>query len=89
MSQLRVEEYNQFMNDPAHEFAYGTTKRLMGWSLKRKKETWLLVVKAHSKGQGNEVAFIETSTAVGCYEYLALYCYRAGTPLRWLPDRYG
>lgn len=86
---LRRAELDKFMSSPYEEFAWGTGRQLTGLSLKVKPASWLLVIKATGRLDGKKVAFIETPSMMGCFEYLATYCYRNGVPLRWMDDRYG
>lgn len=86
---LRQQELDKFMSSPFEEFAWGTGRQLTGLSLKVKPTSWLLVVKATGRLDGKKVAFIETPSMMGCFEYLATYCYRQRVPLRWMDDRFG
>lgn len=79
----------RFMVDPYEDFAYCTGFVLRGYTVKVKEETYLLVVKATSRLQGQIVAFIECKTLYECFSYLHDYCWTKAAPLKWRPDRFG
>lgn len=85
---LNKGELNKVLQDPFEELAYNHGYRLRGINFKVKEETWLMVVKAVGRLDGNVVAFIEAETHIGCWEYFATYLYRRGVPLKWRPDKW-
>jgi len=87
-NQIRTEEVVRFLADPYQELAYHHGLVLTGLNFRSKEGSWLLVVKATFRLDGQKVAFIETEDIYHCLEYLATYCYRDNVPLRWSVDKY-
>lgn len=85
----RDEQILRVMKDPYEEIAYSEGAVLRGISLKWKVDTVLMIVKITKRMDGDLVAFIETSTVTGCWDYLATYLYTKGTPLKWRKDSFG
>lgn len=86
--QISPAELSKFLNSMPEEIAYHHGIVLVGFSVKDKGTGWLLVVRVNKRLDGRMVAFIECSTLIGCFDYLATWCYRNNVPLKWAPDRF-
>lgn len=82
-------EVMKVVSHPYEEIAHSLGFTLTGINLRVKPSSWLMVVKVQGRLDGAMVAFIETDTAYGCWEYLATVLYRTNAPLKWRKDKWG
>ena len=81
-------EFLRFVREPADEVAYQDGRILRGYSMKVKENSYLLVVKVTGRLDGHLVAFIESETHIGCFEYWYKSLTTSSAPLRYSRDRY-
>jgi len=77
--------FGLFVAELTTELGWGSGVVYEGHVLRKKRATWLLVVKARDK-TGPVVAFFEAATPIDCFRYLYEQLYKKH--IKWVKSKY-
>jgi len=85
---MAYDPFLAFLVDPAKATVWSTGYLLDGWTMTRKGDRWLLVIKVTGKKGNPLVAFINSNSAEGCMRYWHGALCSDSYALKWHPDQF-